>query len=257
MRTRSRPQRLARVLLALGGMCLLCGLPGGCGEAQEPARSQARPRALSPRAGASLTRSRAVAFARAVNLTSADVPGFTPSSRREGESAREKQLQSRLRQCVGPLSFGGPLADAQSPAFKLRRDILDLGVSSEVAVAPTPALATRELAAIRGARARECFSHYLDLLLEGQRNLGAHLRPVSIASGTPPAPGASGSFGWRITATLTVGRVPLSLYVDILGFILGPARVTLVSSGVLRPFPAAVQQRLYELLLARARARAL
>ena len=130
-------------------------------------------------------------------------------------------------------------------------------MSSEVAVAPTPALATRELAAIRGARARECFSHYLDLLLEGQRNRGAHLRPVSIASGTPPAPGASGSFGWRITATLTVGRVPLSLYVDILGFILGPARVTLVSSGVLRPFPAAVQQRLYELLLARARARAL
>jgi hypothetical protein len=198
-----------------------------------------------------------VAFARAVNLRSADVPGFTPSSKREGESVREKELQSGLRQCVGPLGFGGPLATAQSPSFKLRRTILDLGVNSEVAVAPTPELAVRELAAIRGARIRQCFSNYLDRLLEGQRKPGARLRPVSIASGTPPAPGANGSFGWRITATLTVGRIPVSLYVDILGFILGPARVTLVSSGVLRPFPAAIQQRLYALLLARAGERAL
>jgi len=197
-----------------------------------------------------------VAVARAVNLTGADVPGFTPSSRSEGESAREKQLQSRLHQCVGQLGFGGPLADAQSPSFKLRREILDLGVSSEVAVAPTAVQAARELAAIRGARVRECFSHYLDQLLEGRKR-GTRLRPVSIASGTPPAPGANGSFGWRITATFAVGRIPLSLYVDILGFILGPARVTLVSSGVLRPFPAAIQQRLYALLLARASARAL
>ena len=80
---------------------------------------------------------------------------------------------------------------------------------------------------------------------------------VSIASGTPPAAGADGSFAWRIIASFTVERFKLSLYVDILGFVLGPARVTLVSSGVLRPFPAAIQQRLFLLLLARARARAL
>jgi hypothetical protein len=44
------------------------------------------------------------------------------------------------------------------------------------------------------------------------------------------------------------------LYLDILGFVYGPARVTLFSSGILRPFPAAVQQGLFSLLLARARA---
>ena len=78
--------------------------------------------------------------------------------------------------------------------------------------------------------------------------------PVSISSGTPPAPGAQGSFGWRITATFGAGPIRLPLYVDILGFVLGPARVTLVSSGALRPFPAVLQQRLYTLLLARASA---
>lgn len=256
MGTHSPPRRLARRLPALGGPLLLCALLAGCGGGASSKSSHATG---APHAGANtpLTRSRAASFARAVNLTSADVPGFTPTSTREGESAREKQLQGRLRRCVGPLSFGGPLADAQSPSFKLRRDILDLGVSSEVAVAPTADLAARELAAIRAGRVRECFSHYLDLLLGGQRKRGGRLRPVSISSGTPPAPGANGSFGWRITASFTAGRIPLSLYVDILGFVLGPARVTLVSSGVLRPFPAAIQQHLYTLLLARAGARAL
>jgi hypothetical protein len=39
-----------------------------------------------------------------------------------------------------------------------------------------------------------------------------------------------------------------------LGFVDGPAQVTLFSSGVLRPFPAAVQERLFSLLLVRAKA---
>jgi hypothetical protein len=41
---------------------------------------------------------------------------------------------------------------------------------------------------------------------------------------------------------------------DILGFVYGPARVTLFSSGALQPFPAAAEQRLFSLLLGRAKA---
>jgi len=200
------------------------------------------------------TRAQAVAFARAVNLTAADVPGFTPSSRHEGETEPERRLQRSLRRCAGPVHFGGGLAQEQSASFELKRDVLDLGVNSEVAVARTSALAASELRAIREARVKDCFSRYLDTLLKGRRFRGARPGPVSIASGTPPAPGARGSFGWRITATFSAGRVTVPLYVDILGFVLGPARVSLVSSGALRPFPAALQQRLYTLLLARASA---
>ena len=43
-------------------------------------------------------------------------------------------------------------------------------------------------------------------------------------------------------------------YMDILGFVYGPARVTLFSSGALQPFPAAAEQRLFSLLLGRAKA---
>jgi hypothetical protein len=232
--------------------CSLLAL-GGCASGH----SRAKAASQRTRASGAPTPAQAVAFARAVNLTAADLPGFAASSKRNAETEQERRLQRRLRQCAGPAHFSGGLVEEPSPSFKLKRDILDLGVSSEVVVARTRALAARELAALRGGRVRACFARYLDLLLAGQQYRRARVSPVSIASGTPPAPGADGSFGWRITATFTLDRLRLSLYVDILGFVLGPARVTLVSSGALRPFPAVVQQRLYALLLARANARAL
>lgn len=243
--------------LLVAGMVIFAGLLGGCGgnsSAASHSDKATSPGALSR--SSPPTASQAVAFARAVNLTAADVPGFTASSADEAETAQEQRLQRRLRACVGPAGFAAGLAAERSPPFKLNRDILELGVSSEVTVARSLALAAGELAAIRGGHIRACFSRYLTLLLESHDYRGVQLSPVSIASGTPPAPGATGSFGWRITAAFTVDRLRLSLYVDILGFVLGPARVTLVSSGAVRPFPAEIQQRLYSLLLARASARA-
>jgi hypothetical protein len=195
-----------------------------------------------------------LAFAHAVNLTATDVPGFSASSKHERDTAEEKQLEHQMLRCAGNLTAGKGLAEASSPDYVLKRGILDLGVSSEVGVAPTPALATRELAAIRSAHVRGCFSHYLELLFKSKQFSGAIVGPVSIASGTPPAPGTAGGFGWRVTATFTVQRVRVPLYLDILGFVYGPARVTLFSSGVLRPFPAPIQQGLFSLLLSRAKA---
>jgi hypothetical protein len=244
-------------LLLLSGLLAIGALLGACasgsGSRDRTPSAATAPRALSRN---SPTASQAVAFARAVNLTAADVPGFTSSSAHEAETAQEQRLQRRLRACIGPAGFAAGLAAERSPSFKVSRDILELGVSSEVAVARSSTVAASELAAIRGGRIRACLSRYLNLLLQSRNYRGAQLRPVSIASGTPPAPGATGSFGWRITASFAVNRFRLSLYVDILGFVLGPARVTLVSSGALRPFPAPIQQRLYSLLLARASARA-
>jgi len=47
-------------------------------------------------------------------------------------------------------------------------------------------------------------------------------------------------------------RIPF--YLDILGFVYGPAEISLLSSGLPVPFPAALQQRLFLSLLARAKA---
>lgn len=206
---------------------------------------------------------RAIAFVHAVNLKPADVPGFVATSKRkhEHETREEKRLQHELKRCTGgALGAHDGLAEASSKGFKLERSILRFSVNSEVSVARTPAIAAKELEAIRSGHVRACLSHYLKLLLQnqflGEEKSGTIFNPnsisLSIAHGTPPAPGAAGSFGWRITATITVRNVKLRFYIDILGFADGPAEVSLFSTGVLRPFPAAIQEHLYWLLLKRA-----
>jgi hypothetical protein len=214
-----------------------------------------------------LTKAQAVAFAWAVNQTAADVPGFraTSTHEHEHETAAEKRLEHELLRCTGGvLNSRNGLAEVSSKDFKLEHDGLGFSVSSQVAIARTSALAAKELAAIRGVHVRGCLPHYLNLLLKDQllKEFKEQKLPqtavgptsISIVQGTPPAPGAVGSFGWRITATITVRNIRLPIYVYILGFVYGPAEVSLVSYGTLKPFPAAGQEHLYWLLLKRAEA---
>jgi hypothetical protein len=214
----------------------------------------------SHRGAGSPTRAQALAFARAVNLTAADVPGFTRSHKQNSESAAERRLQAQLRSCAGAAGTSalrrsrGAVAEMSSPNFELHRGIIALTVSSEVTVAHTAAAAAATLAAVRNPRLRVCFSRYLSALLKSQHYPGATVVGVSIASGTPPAPGTTGGFGWRVTATLAIRTIHISFYFDILGFVEGPTQVTLTSSGTVRPFPAQAQEQLYRQLLTRARA---
>jgi hypothetical protein len=246
--------------LLLAGVALLgCGKGPYTGSTATIAAA-ARGDRGSHRDGHSPTRAQARAFARAVNLTAADVPGFTRSHKQNSESAAERRLQSRLRSCAGAAGTSalrrsrGALAEMSSPDFELHRGILALTVSSEVTVAHTAAAAAATLAAVRNPRLRACFSRYLSSLLKSQHYPGATVVGVSIASGTPPAPGTTGGFGWRVTATLAIRTIHISFYFDILGFVEGPSQVTLTSSGTVRPFPAKAQEQLYGQLLTRARA---
>jgi hypothetical protein len=264
--------RRTAILLALvlaGALLTACGKDAYTGaSATTPTTattgaSASHPATKSPRAG-SPSHAQALAYAHAVNLTAADVPGFTPSHRAEHESAAERRLQQQLRSCGGVAGAGAlenshsALAEASSPDFELKRGILALSVSSEVTVAHTAAQAAAALAAVRSPRVRACFSHYLSQLLNSQQRApGETVLGVSIASGTPPAPGTTGGFGWRVTAKLAIRGIPISLYFDILGFVDGPAQVTLMSSGTVRPFPAKAQEELYSELLSRARAQKL
>jgi len=251
--------RRTAIFLALVLSCALLAACGKGGSASTASHSTAA--ATTATTGAttrgSPTRAQALAFAHAVNLTAADVPGFAPSPKQHHESASERRLEQELRACTGSGAAGGSrgaVAEAGSPDFELHRGILDLTVSSEVSVAQSPAQAAATLAAIRSAHVRACVSHYLTQLLKSQQYAGASVTGVSIASGIPPAPGTTGGFGWRVTARLAVRGLHVSFYLDILGFVYGPAQVTLSSSGAIRPFPASAQEELFSALLARAKA---
>ncbi len=223
-------------------------VPSSSGKASPPSAPTPGPPAAS-----APDKQQALAFAHAVNLTPADVPGFTTSDKRNSGSKGERRLEKQMLSCAGIGATAKAVLEEGSKEFRLKRQILDLSVSSEVAVQSSAAQALKGLSAIRSAHVRGCFTRYLQQIFKGEQTTGATAGPVTIQSGTPPAPGMSGSFGWRVTATFLVRTIKVPIYLDFLGFVDGPSEVTLLSSGLLRPFPAAVQQQLFSLLLSRAR----
>jgi hypothetical protein len=249
------------VLLAPGALLGACAASGHSAVATPlvPAAATTRARAAvaagtSARSERPLTKAQAKAFARAVNLRAADVPGFKVSSEHEHETVAEKRLERELLHCEGGVGGTRQLVEVGSKEFEHEDEQGDLGVQSGVTVEQTSALAAKELAAVRSARGRECFLHYLNQLFKGQKYRGANIGSASISSGTPPAPGTAGSFGWHISTTITLRGVRIPFYMDILGFVYGPAEVTLLDFAVPEPFPAATEQRLFSLLVERAKA---
>jgi hypothetical protein len=239
------------ILLALtlsGGLLTSCGK--GDYTTSNGQQSTPTPSAASTD---SVSKQRALAFAHAVNLTSADVPGFTAAPKHESDSSGERRLEHEMLQCAGIAGSEKAIVEQSSKSFQLKHAILDFGVSSEVGVQRSAEQAKKGLAALRSAHVRSCFTRYLNQLFKSEKFGGANVGPVTIQTGTPPAPGTSGGFGWRVTATFTVHSIKVPIYLDFLGFVDGPAEITLLSSGLLRPFPATVQQRLFALLLARAK----
>jgi len=256
------------VLLASGGLLTGCGSGGHAASSTTAragasaggaagTRTKAAPapgaRGAPAGAGRTLAKAQAMAFARAVNLRPADVPGFRASSEHERKTAAEKRLEPELRRCLGSSAETKGLVESSSKGFERAAGIASQSVSSEVTVAQAPAVVDKELATIRGGHLPACLSHYFDLLLESQNIHGASIGPVSTKQGSPPAPGMTGSFGLRFTTTVTVSRVRIPFSIDILGFVDGPAEVSLFTFGVPRPFPAAVEERLFSLLLERAK----
>jgi hypothetical protein len=248
------------VLLGAGWSLAACGSGGSAAVAVAHATG-APPSAtgVTHAAGATdepPTKRQALAFARAVNLTPADVPGFRASSmhEHERETPAEKRLEGELMHCTGAPSSKDQLAQVSSKEFGRGGKGLVQSVYSGVSVEQTPSLAAKELAAVRSARGRECLSRYVDLLFKSKQYRGARVSPVSIASGSPSAPGTTGSFAWRIKSAITFRGIRIPFSMDFVGFVYGPAEVMLFSFGIPEPLPAAMEERLFALLVDRAKA---
>ncbi len=209
----------------------------------------------STEGAATLQRPQAVAFARAVNLRSADVPGFSVSSAHDREITADRRLERALRDCVTAKRSQKTLAEVSSSGFEREAATYEQSVSSEVSVAQAPTWpAARQSTELRSSRVRGCLSRDLNKLLAVQKNPPVvKLGPVSIALLPTHAPGASSSFGLRISARIKVRIFVVHVYVDVLGFVHNSAVVTLVTSGAPAPFPASTERHLFSLLLERAK----
>ncbi len=192
-------------------------------------------------------------YAVAVNLRPSDLPGFKVAPEHDHATKQEAGLERKLFACIGQGHTEPALAEAASRQFQRKVSVFQVGVSSGVNVARTTAIAQSELAEMRSPHTRQCLQDYLNHFYSSGSLHGAEVSHISITPGTPPSFGTSGTFAWRIKADFTVRSIHVPLYVDVLGFVYGSARVTLISSGIPLAFPASGQEHLFSLLLARAK----
>jgi hypothetical protein len=245
-----RPLAALLALAATGGLLAACGSGRGAGTGTSSAAHT-----TTTHSGATLTQAQAIALGHAVNLRATDVPGFAVSPEHQHETTAEKRLQRKLLLCVGPAGSSEQApGGASSPSFARHSGIVQQGVSSSVNVAGSSAAATKELTELRSQHTRACLQDYLDALFAGPTFRHGHVDHVAITLGVPPSFGTTGSFAWRIAVKFTIHSIQVPFYLDVLGFVYGPAQVMLLSSGLPVPFPAAAEEQLFSLLVSRAKA---
>jgi hypothetical protein len=240
------------IALALLAFLAACG-----GATHAPPKVSAGPGLHPGKASGALTRSEAAAFARAVRLLPGDVPGFAPSRERQHpETAAERRAGQALRACIGAPAQAHSAARPSSEQGSLnytREDGLGLQtISSSVEVLPSSVAASLELEFVRKAHTRACMASFLTSLLARLRLHGGSISPVTVQPFNPSAQGTAGAFGWHVGATISIHGLKLALRFDLLGFAYRSAVVRLSDLGFPR-IPEAQEQRLFALLLARAR----
>jgi hypothetical protein len=234
----------------------MCLALGACGKSEETRTVTVAVHQAQGSGGATqqVPAHRALASARAINLRAGDVPGFRASPHQQRhEGGEERRLKAQLQRCVHVSGAREQPVESDSPEFSRHQGILSLTVSSGVTVHSSAAIAQRELQTLHRPGVRACLHTYVERLLKGKAVAGSHITPVSIAEGSPPAPGTNGSYAWRIKAGLLVHGVKIPFYMDILGFVYGRNEVALQSFGLPVPLPARAQEDLFALLLERAK----
>jgi hypothetical protein len=241
-----------------------CACIAGCGDNRQVARTSFVQSAAVSHSQTStsspvkpLTRAQARLLVRAVNLRASDLPGFELSSEKEREPAAAKRLEHQLLHCVGGALSGHGLAEGSSKEYERETSGTEESIESGVSVAPTAAIAARELQAAHDGKTRVCLSRYVTLLfmlLASSEGHGLTASPVQISSLSLPAPGATGDFGWRMSGTISLHGIRVPFDIDIAGFVVGQAEVTLFAAGLPEPVPTATERRLLALLVSRAEA---
>lgn len=238
--------RIAAIWIVLGAAVTLVGGCGGSSSASSTGES------------APLSH-RAVAYATAVNLRAADVPGLA-ASRVRLKNTRHGGLDP-VEGCDG--GGGQKVTGIISPRFFASLDhggVLTLlpleAVQSTVFPAVSPVIASRALQAVVSTRGRACLKQSQGSA-ESQAEHGPR-EPVftQIEVSAPPSPLRNVRvYGLRTTAKSDFGTTGRSnYYEDFFAFMVGSSVITLNATGDPHPFPAGTERRLLSLLYSRAEA---
>jgi hypothetical protein len=221
--------RGALATVALGALATVAACGGG-GSSTAPQKS--------------VTKAQAQAIATRINLSTADLPGYTSSP--NTESAKDKAGDAQLSKCSGTTPDSAAFSDTNSPNF----DKGQTQVSSEVEVEPSASAVQHDLAAIKTSHAQQCVSEQLKPVLTAIAGVsGLTIHRVSISE---PTSGTSGSFGLAAQIGLTAGGAHHELTQTELGFGRGNVEFTLSIQTVGSSAPQSLVTTLRALLIKRA-----
>lgn len=194
------------------------------------------------------SKARSAAFARAVVLTAADVPGSRASPRTSPSKAREREATT----CGGSKTLA--IAEARSPEFERGRGIERESLSSSVEVLGTSKKVERDLSGTGTAAGLRCYERVLRRSLEHETDPNVRLLGIRVAPLHVTIAGAGVANGIRIQARVGVpsASAVVPLYVDALTTRYGPAEIDLFATSFVQPVAARTEQELLKLLHDRA-----
>ena len=198
-------------------------------------------------------KTRAIAYAHAVNLTLADVPGARiVAGEREDQAPPPAAI--RVARCAGAVDPRLRIIDIDSAKFALGAP--GQQVKSGVEVLPSAALAARNLAAVKSTRGQACLARFLSqAVLASTHTQSGH---VSISSLPNLLPGSQGYVGLRVRIPISTRnpingkQVQTQTTLDEFAFVAGSAEITLSARAIKAPIPTATERRLLALLTSRA-----
>lgn len=211
-----------------------------------------------------VTKTQAIAFARAVNIRRADMPEMSIYV-----SAFETKNGPPYSDCTANVDAQDRVAALESPWLLRSKRRLPSpvrfampvppveGAHSVVYVMREPAIASRNVSSGRRATMPGCLTRLRTEETLG-RFIGHEPYKLGISASKIPFPiaGVAG-YGLRVQGTLAAAVYHLKMrptyYEDTFGFAVGASEIVLVFTGVERPFPFGEERRLLSLLYGRAK----
>jgi hypothetical protein len=267
-----KPGRLSLATLWIAATCaLLCACGGGqthtaSGAARASGGTTRAPDGVAHNALRTLgargdstpvsSRAQALAFARAVNLTVADIPEASVEKKRTSASNAEEKREYDACETSGDVGDSHKVAEASSPKLRRGQELEIERITSSVTILSDEHALARQFALLASPTLRKCGARALARNLDDRRLRNARWGHVTVSKLPVSAPGTSATAGLRIVADLDLplSEVTIPFYVDVLGFSIGRAEVALTATSATQPVPAATERELLALLLERARA---
>ena len=232
---------VGRIILTVLVLAASSVLSGGCSASSS--NGSTRTNGSDP-----IENARALAYAHAVNLRAADLPGWTSA----GPEVQAKRVPfgAALARCGGAiypaLGVGGVGSLFRRPP-RLQMELMQSGVL----VTPSADVASRDVAANRSARVQACVARVITSV---QPRGPSRRRPVATISPLPnPLPGVE-SYGLKVIITAVSGGGTVLGRQDVLGFVSGPAVIALTASYAAKSALSANEHQLLSLLYSRAKA---